>query len=396
MYNKEHLPALDGVRGIAVLLVIFHHVKVFSGLAGNSLADKVFGWVGKNGSIGVDLFFVLSGFLITGVLLSSKGTPHYFRNFYLRRTLRIFPLYYLYLVLIFFVASHFYLPLKLSFKEQLWFWSYLANFKWFFYNGEIASFIVLAHLWSLAIEEQFYLCWPFLISGFHLKKIKKVLLGIFCFSFLVRVLLYAAGHSDWHIKVFFFARIDMLAAGAWLALLYHEKKLHFENKHIIFNLLSVLLSSIAVYLFFSTFFHNLPVFKAFRWTFIWCCLGLFLIAVLLSPSGSFLNRTLTSRLLVLTGKYSYSMYLVQSGIVLLFLHFLLPHLSTYIHSATLIWITLFLLSAAVSFGIGWFTYRFFERFFLNLKDVIAPLELSSDDSQEKGNDGLEIAKGKDG
>ena len=85
-HQLQHLPALDGIRGIAVLLVIVSHLFSF-------LVIPAFGW------IGVDVFFVLSGFLITRILLFSKGNKHYFKNFYIRRALRIFPLYFLVLFL---------------------------------------------------------------------------------------------------------------------------------------------------------------------------------------------------------------------------------------------------------------------------------------------------------
>src|SRR4051812_13907528 len=81
--REKHIPALDGVRAIAVLLVLLHHF-------GNGFSGWALGVV--NGAwVGVDLFFVLSGFLITGILLEARGGAHYFRNFYARRTLRIFP-----------------------------------------------------------------------------------------------------------------------------------------------------------------------------------------------------------------------------------------------------------------------------------------------------------------
>src|SRR6476469_9154525 len=86
--NKSHMPVLDGVRGMAVLLVIVFHFYSIG-----------FGW------LGVDLFFVLSGFLITGILIDSRNKENFFRNFYVRRTLRIFPLYYFALILFYLITS---------------------------------------------------------------------------------------------------------------------------------------------------------------------------------------------------------------------------------------------------------------------------------------------------
>src|SRR5947209_2843236 len=87
---QSHLPALDGIRGLAILLVMFHHF---------SFVDDRYRQAGRLGWIGVDLFFVLSGFLITGILYDTKHDPHYFRSFYVRRALRILPLYYAFVLL---------------------------------------------------------------------------------------------------------------------------------------------------------------------------------------------------------------------------------------------------------------------------------------------------------
>src|SRR5262245_15687101 len=92
--TREHLLALDGVRGLAILLVLVYHAMLLSEHNTTLAFDAWFSRVANVGWCGVDLFFVLSGFLITGILLDTKGGPHYFRNFYARRTLRIFPPYY--------------------------------------------------------------------------------------------------------------------------------------------------------------------------------------------------------------------------------------------------------------------------------------------------------------
>src|SRR5690349_3573122 len=96
----SRLPGLDGVRGLATLLVMISDFTLFGGMKPATHADGLYYWIGNMGWCGVDLFFVLSGFLITGILLDSRTSDHYFRHFYARRCLRIFPLYYGYLALV--------------------------------------------------------------------------------------------------------------------------------------------------------------------------------------------------------------------------------------------------------------------------------------------------------
>ena len=150
-YKRSHYPALDGLRGVAILLVVFYHFFDFT---------NYFFW----GWLGVDLFFVLSGFLITNILLRTLYQPDFLRNFYVRRILRIFPLYYFALILILVVLPFFQsLHLDLSYyqENQAWFWIYLQN--WLFVFKPLHGSKLLLHFWSLAVEEQFYLIWPIII-----------------------------------------------------------------------------------------------------------------------------------------------------------------------------------------------------------------------------------------
>src|SRR4051812_38390961 len=161
---KGHVPALDGLRGFAILLVLLLH---FTPMGEASTKIGAIGkWIASAGGIGVDLFFVLSGFLITGILLDAKGTPHFFRNFYARRTLRIFPLYYGVLFVCFILVPLFH-PFNAEEQqvahEQGWLWLYGTNIResmsgadWPFHRGWIS----MDHFWSLAVEEHFYLVWP--------------------------------------------------------------------------------------------------------------------------------------------------------------------------------------------------------------------------------------------
>src|SRR5262252_6491054 len=124
-----HLPGLDGVRGLAILMVMAIHFVGDS--TAHTFAQRLVVKAAGFGLLGVDLFFVLSGFLITGLLLEAKGSPHFFRNFYARRTLRIFPLYYFVLAALFLILPQLTTltpALEQARSHQAWLWSYTANF----------------------------------------------------------------------------------------------------------------------------------------------------------------------------------------------------------------------------------------------------------------------------
>lgn len=171
--SGAHLPCLDGLRAIAVLLVMLFHQQFIE-----------FGW------IGVQIFFVLSGYLITRILYEAKSQPLglYVRNFYGRRSLRIFPVYYLYLAV---VAVAMIAGLSMAgVREGL---PYAATYTYNFWHAsdEFVHSRMLSHLWSLAVEEQFYLFWPFLIWFCSAKRIGPVLIGIVVAGPIVRLCSFA-------------------------------------------------------------------------------------------------------------------------------------------------------------------------------------------------------------
>src|SRR5437763_6300809 len=152
--GSDYLPQLDGIRAIAVGLVLLAHCVVVPsrGTLAWGLRHTL-----SNGWIGVDLFIVLSGFLITGILLRERTELHYFRNFYVRRLLRIFPLYYLLLVILWIAAPR--LPFGPMYPAWTYF-TYTSNLTAAFARVEWSP---LGHTWSVAIEEQYYLLYPWVV-----------------------------------------------------------------------------------------------------------------------------------------------------------------------------------------------------------------------------------------
>lgn len=146
-----HMPALDGVRGLAILAVMVFHFRA-PDLPRWAAAAQGLGWAG------VDLFFVLSGFLITGILLDTRDSPRCLPVFWMRRVLRIFPLYFAALAIFLAVSPPAWLPTE---PDRRYYWLYLNNWLNLLENRDVNH--LLGHFWSLAVEEQFYLLWPLVV-----------------------------------------------------------------------------------------------------------------------------------------------------------------------------------------------------------------------------------------
>ncbi len=205
-----HILALDGIRGLGVILVLFYHYgssAMALGVGSSLLKVTGIGWSG------VDLFFVLSGFLITGLLYDAKGKQNYFKNFYARRTLRIFPLYYFAAVVVIILAVITGFGI-LGGSNPIWILLYVGNFQMAIEGGGS----ILDHFWSLAIEEQFYLVWPLIVLSFSRRKLMIVAAAMIVISPLVRTLLVLNDAPDLAVYVLTPARMDGLAMGALIAL----------------------------------------------------------------------------------------------------------------------------------------------------------------------------------
>jgi peptidoglycan/LPS O-acetylase OafA/YrhL len=192
---RKHIPQLDGMRGLAVVLVLLaHSATVFTRV-------PVFNWVDGYGNLGVQLFFVLSGFLITRILLDTKETPNFFRNFFVRRALRIYPLYYA--VLLFVVFS------GVVHQHGVRWWPYILYLSNIVY-GNSTQPAPLGPVWSLAVEEQFYLVWPFVVAVLSRRGLERL-----CVTMLIGAIgLRLTGVLQFHNTLL---QLDALAAGALIA-----------------------------------------------------------------------------------------------------------------------------------------------------------------------------------
>ena len=187
---ESRLPALDGIRGVAVLMILVtHYLQGMLPCAWLSKLTRPLYFA----QTGVDLFFVLSGFLITGILLNARGTPHFLRNFYARRAVRILPLYYL-VVLGCIAAGWFVTNSKYQYglAHCWWYLFYLQNIGMTFWHGSVGE---PGHFWSLGVEEHFYLLWPLLIVFCKERHLARVLLGLIAGSIACRLLLLSLGYD---------------------------------------------------------------------------------------------------------------------------------------------------------------------------------------------------------
>jgi peptidoglycan/LPS O-acetylase OafA/YrhL len=290
--EREHIPALDGLRGLAILFVLLLHLFNYGFL------ESLFSW----GWMGVDLFFVLSGFLITGILIDTKHKKGFIKSFLLRRALRILPLYYGVLIIFAFIAPHFG-PTAWFGQKQIFFWTHTSNF--LFLNK--GFFRPLGHFWSLAIEEQFYLVWPFIVLFANCKQ----LIWIAIVFVMVSIGLRMTVDNPMLTYGLPFAHLDGLSIGAIIAVLYRL------NREVLFSY-SKLIMGVCFLIFLGClavnrspdFGHQTPL----TITIVSLFFGAVLITSLRSPM---VKNILTNKVLLFFGKYSYGIYVFNS----IFIHF---------------------------------------------------------------------------
>jgi peptidoglycan/LPS O-acetylase OafA/YrhL len=372
--SPTHLPSLDGLRGLAIALVLLHNLDVLEPTAGRAIGTALLKELFYVGWIGVQLFFVLSGFLITRGLIQMQGLPGYFQGFFVKRVLRIFPLYYL--ALIVFVEV---LPLtglaevRPMTHSSAWMWLYLSNWTTPFEPGGGP----MPHFWSLAVEEQFYLLWPLLLWRLRLRDIWLLCLMLIGLSPLLRVLLISQGAPAEAIYEFTISRMDALAAGAALATWDQGREVHGSTRwratHL--GMLSVVLLGVTGW--WSNGFHRLgDVAQVGGYSLLTVAFTALTGWALLNDQATFRGallshaaRLLSSAPLRLLGKYSYALYVFHKPLHDLVGEPLLVQLTGQSHTADP-WVALAYLGAAgaTTGVIAWLSWQLFERHFLALKD----------------------------
>jgi peptidoglycan/LPS O-acetylase OafA/YrhL len=291
---RQKIPQLDAVRGLAILIVMLHNISLkYPVLHSQNLFS--------NGWMGVDLFFVLSGFLITGILLDTKQPEGYFKNFYVRRCLRIWPLYYSLLVFMFALVR---LLSRSEYQAVV-----QQSSPWWAYPLFLQNFLIpiptngagpLGVTWSLAIEEQFYLFWPLVVRLCSSTVLRRVAVAEICISPAMRYFL-SLHHVYLYTNVF--CRLDGLMAGALLALLVRSKNF-IPSKFLKHAWILLVIATPMAF-----------VAEAFdaRWiVFSFTALAsASFIYVSLFSGRKWLQIVMTNRFLVYTGTISYGLYLLH-------------------------------------------------------------------------------------
>ncbi|MBL7768554.1 MAG: acyltransferase [Flavipsychrobacter sp.] len=346
--HLKHYKELDGIRAIAALMVMFFHF--FIDIQSDNWLLLAIQKISIVGQTGVSLFFVLSGFLISRILLNTKNDDSYFVNFYVRRSLRIFPLYFFFLVLFYFILP----PLENKaippFSQQVYFWTYLQNlaltFNW--------NFAGPGHFWSLAVEEHFYLFWPFVIYFLNQHQIKRAVLIMIILACITRFVLL---QNNLEVFYFTFSRMDELSVGALLAILEREGKLIAANAYkLLISFIAVFIPTVIIWIVSSGMaIDAIQIIKFVLLSFAFFSIIGFVISV---KENHWLKNALKNIFLSYTGKISYGLY-VYHPVCFYFIQTYFPIDSILVSM---------LVSFAFSYLVAGFSYRFFESRFLVLKD----------------------------
>jgi len=291
----KYIKPLDGLRALAVFLVILSHYF--------SKAH----WINflPNGAFGVNIFFVLSGFLITNILFGYRAKIQQqtislsaaLKTFYWRRSLRIFPIYYLYILLFFAIGYT-------SVKDNLWYYlTYSANFLYFF-QGTLAG--TVSPVWSLAVEEQFYLIWPIVVLLCPQFFLKKLLLFFIAIGLCTKVF-FANTVLIGTLPLYSY---DAFGVGGLLAYWYFFSPKYFASIKW-FLPLGIICFLLIVLIYYNNYLSYLPISEGLMGIFSCCFIGTI---IQKSNSVNFLTTIFSNNVMVYLGRISYGLYLYHTSI----------------------------------------------------------------------------------
>jgi peptidoglycan/LPS O-acetylase OafA/YrhL len=351
----KHIDALDGLRAIAILLVLLVHCGLCYIV--NS-APQVSLWqdIVVNGRAGVDLFFVLSGFLITGILLNTRDRSDYFPRFYWRRALRIWPVYYAFLLAALLIHPRVF--------SHVGFRSFALYYRNFLPDHPFAD-LYFGQFWSLCVEEQFYLVWP-LILFFLPKRLRLPLIAaLMVMAVMLRFTLLHHGMTEYMVYRLPFCRMDSLAAGAGIAVLIREAISNRVRRAIFWGAIA---SAVAIQMYVGRvgwaqndhrfYTVGITAYALFFGGMVGLCVTAVRRTVLSSLLSAKFFRAIATR--------SYAMYLFHLVPLHLSVVFF-RHIQDYPQQK---WtgIGAFLVIAATAYGLAWLSWRFLEEPILRLKD----------------------------
>ena len=373
----QHYSAINGLRGIAVLLVLWFHSSYFVTI-GTEFNLEGFTYyyylLTILGETGVDLFFVLSGFLITGILIDTSNDKHVFKNFYIRRSLRIFPLYY---AVLFIFLAYFLFIFGFNGLDHWKIFTHLFYIQNWSLTHNDDQFILLEHTWSLAVEEQFYLFWPLLFLFFYekgqgVKQTIYLCLFMICLSWILRFYFMDLNRHKFA-YTFTISRLDGLALGALLSIsCTHYRKLLVKYRHLFLVAVVFLLSLLLIVLFSNDIsngaHHEMTRVGLAICTTLYTCLLAYIFLSDRSVIKSFLKISVLRGL----GRYSYGIYIFHSPVMMITVRQIYQYDIGYWRAH----LALLLIGTIISYVLAYFSYNLFEKRILCLKDKYAPLNNS--------------------
>lgn len=328
----------------------------YTGKAVNLFLD--WGWVG------VQLFFVLSGFLITNILLSTKNAQNYFRSFFGRRSVRIFPLYFVSLAVGLFLIPLITGTALEGSEHQIWLWTYLSN--WAAPLGrEVASY---PHMWSLAVEEQFYLVWPFVVYFMSRKGLFRLCVALTFIALATRIGIRVMDGSTEAAYQFTICRIDAIALGAMSAIIFRNPRLtNFLEVHRSRLRITLLIATIVTVVITRGAPRVGVLTQTYGYTLFAIIAALFVLDIVLSTGeNDWLSRLLSAPILRKAGTYSYAAYVIHKPLHHLVGLPMLQHFNVADPSPAIALLYFAALSLVV-FNLAFLSFHVIEKHFLALK-----------------------------